>query len=175
MTFRLGVLSLALAVALGGTALAQSGDASPEALDKDGRYTVRKIEEGYLRVDRETGEMTHCIVDEFGSWKCLIVPDDRAKYEKRIEVLKRENDFLRARQKALETRMMELEDTLVELRDELARSEEGGRRFLTESERRRLDKAIDSADRMLSRFSDLMKGLKEDAEDLAKKVPKILE
>ena len=88
--------------------------------------------------------------------------------------MKAENDFLKARQEALDKRMIELEEMLARLDDRLEQ-DSSKRRLLTTEERRKLDEALDVADDMYSTFSTMMKQLKEDAEELAKKVPEIIE
>ena len=99
---------------------------------------------------------------------------ERAAYEARIEALKAENDFLKARQEALDKRMIELEEMLARLDDRLEQ-DSSKRRLLTTEERRKLDEALDVADDMYTTFSTMMKQLREDAEELAKKVPEIIE
>ena len=91
-----------------------------------------------------------------------------------IKDLKSENSFLIARQKALDTRLIELEETLFELRDKLGTSGDQ-KPFVSKKDRKRLNEALDIADSMLRRFGKMMRGLKEDAEDLASKLPKILD
>lgn len=149
--------------------------AAPRPDDRSGRYSITETAQGYLRLDTATGELTHCIVDEFGAWKCLIVPDDRDRYRREIEGLESVNDFLKARQRALETRLVELEETLIELREHIGRPEGDASDDLSETDRGRLREAVDLADAMAARLSALLRGLRDEAGELAKKVPGLRE
>ncbi|MEM8812701.1 MAG: hypothetical protein AAGF59_08790 [Pseudomonadota bacterium] len=160
------------------TAAAGSVDAQTAApSEEDGRYELRTLENGYLRLDKQTGDMTHCVIDSHDAWKCVVVPETRERHEAKIEALESENAYLKARQQAMADRLIELEETMVGLRDSIGPEAEGAdqERFMSKDQRKRLDEALDKADSMLSRFSKMMKGLRKDAEELTQKVPKILE
>ena len=165
-----------------------AGSVGAEAAEKqppleDDRYSVSKLENGYLRLDKKTGDLAHCVIDGHDAWKCVILPETRAKQRQEIDALTKENTYLKARQKAMETRLVELEETLFELRDRLGEDENGDAKrkpgdptpLVSKEERKRLNEALDAADAMVRRFGDLMRGLKEDAENLGSKIPKILD
>ena len=67
------VAGLALA---GPAAWAQS--AAPES--DDSRYTFNRVDDGYLRLDGRTGQVSICARRPAG-WTCQVVPDERAALE----------------------------------------------------------------------------------------------
>src|SRR5215471_11939627 len=77
------VAALALAAP---AAWAQS--AVPES--DDSRYTFNRVDDGYLRLDGRTGQVSICARRPVG-WTCEAVPDDRAALEAEIARLQGEN------------------------------------------------------------------------------------
>lgn len=82
-TARFMVAALALA---GPAAWAQS--AAPES--DDSRYTFNRVDDGYLRLDGRTGQVSICARRPVG-WTCEAVPDERAALEAEIARLQGEN------------------------------------------------------------------------------------
>jgi hypothetical protein len=79
-----------------------------EALhESDGRYTYRQADNGMLRLDARTGQVSLCSRQDAG-WSCHAVPDDRVAYEQEIMRLQDENAALRKslaeRQKSADAR-----------------------------------------------------------------------
>ena len=72
------------------------GQTSAQERSRDGsdRYMVSEIEDGILRVDRQTGAVSVC-KREGGDWECELVPDDRDAMAREIEDLQLENRRLR--------------------------------------------------------------------------------
>lgn len=62
-----------------------------------GRYALEKTDDGYLRLDRQTGAVSHCNKPEGGDWTCRAVADDRAALEAEIERMTDDIADLRAR------------------------------------------------------------------------------
>jgi hypothetical protein len=77
------VAGLALAVP---AAWAQS--TVPE--NDDSRYTFNRVDDGYLRLDGRTGQVSICARRPVG-WTCEAVPDERAALEAEIARLQGEN------------------------------------------------------------------------------------
>ena len=66
----------------------------PPAQADDDRYTFSRIDEGYLRLDGRTGEVTICTRKPVG-WACQLVPDERAALEAEIARIQGENAALK--------------------------------------------------------------------------------
>lgn len=71
-------------------AQAQSG--SPE--NEDGRYTFSRADDGYLRLDGRTGQVSLCTRRTVG-WACQTVADERTTLEVEIARLQGENVALK--------------------------------------------------------------------------------
>lgn len=78
----------------GGVAFAQEGDA---------RYTLERSGEGYVRMDKRTGEMSICS-EQSGQLVCKLAADERSAFESDV-------DRLQASVESLEKRVTELEKT----------------------------------------------------------------
>lgn len=82
----LAVLLTALPVA----AFAQTGAPDTE----NGRYSLNRVENGFLRLDQRTGQVSVCSRRDLG-WSCHPVPDERAALEEEIARLQRDNAALK--------------------------------------------------------------------------------
>jgi len=78
------VAGLGLAV----PSMAWGQTAAPQSDDK--RYTFNCVDEGYLRLDGRTGQVSICAQRPAG-WACQAVPDERAALEAEIARLQAEN------------------------------------------------------------------------------------
>ena len=88
---RTALLALMVAaLALAAPALAQS--APPES--DDSRYTFHRADDGYLRLDGRTGQVSICTRRTVG-WACQLVPDERSALEGEIARLQNENAALK--------------------------------------------------------------------------------
>ena len=74
------------------SAPAQAHDPAPET--ENGRYSFNRIEDGFLRLDRRTGQVSLCDRRAVG-WACQAIPDDRTALESEIMRLQNENAALR--------------------------------------------------------------------------------
>jgi hypothetical protein len=74
-------LGLVSSVAWGQTAAPQTDDR---------RYTFNRVEDGYLRLDGRTGQVSLCLQRPAG-WACQAVPDERTALEAEIARLQAEN------------------------------------------------------------------------------------
>jgi hypothetical protein len=66
-----------------------------------GRYVLERVEQGFLRLDSETGAMMLCSA-KAGMWECQAVRDQGLDLTAEIGRLKAENDRLKARVAELE-------------------------------------------------------------------------
>jgi hypothetical protein len=71
-------------------AWAQGASTDPD----DSRYTFNRVDEGYLRLDGRTGQVSQCMRQSVG-WACRALPDDRAALEAEIARLQSENVALK--------------------------------------------------------------------------------
>lgn len=168
------VLGIAMSLGATGMVFADTSDNQPAGGPplEDDRYSMSKLENGYLRLDKKTGDLTHCVLDSHDAWKCVILPETKTGQQKELEALKSENAYLKRRQKAMATRLVEVEETLFDLRDQLNASSDGGsdKPVISKEKRKRLNEALDLGEAMVSRFGEMMRGLKEDAEKLGSKL-----
>src|SRR4249920_743235 len=81
------VAGLALA---GSAAWAQS----PPPEGADSRYTFHRVDDGYVRLDGRTGQVSMCVQRPVG-WACQAVPDERTALEAEIARLQGENVTLK--------------------------------------------------------------------------------
>jgi hypothetical protein len=86
--FRLAIVLVLGALPL--TAHAQNG--APDS--ENGRYGFNRVEDGYLRLDQRTGQVSLCARRNLG-WSCHPVPDERTALEDEIARLQRDNAALK--------------------------------------------------------------------------------
>jgi hypothetical protein len=79
--YRIALLALAISAT---SAIAQTS----------GRFSFQPVEGGMMRLDTETGHVSHC-TKAGDSFACRSVADDRAAMQDGIDRLKRENEQLR--------------------------------------------------------------------------------
>jgi hypothetical protein len=75
-------------------ALSQTADQPVEKSASDERFIYEQVDEGILRLDSRTGEVSLCARADSG-WACRIVADERGTLNVEIERLERENAELR--------------------------------------------------------------------------------
>lgn len=71
------------------------------AVEITGRYVLEKVEQGFLRLDSETGVMALCAA-KAGVWECQTIKDDGLDSAKDLARLRAENESLKARIAELE-------------------------------------------------------------------------
>jgi hypothetical protein len=71
------------------------GNAEAKAAEKaDGRFTFNRVDDGYVRLDNRTGQVSVCNKRTVG-WTCQLVPEDRLVLENEIGRLQEENATLK--------------------------------------------------------------------------------
>jgi len=70
------------------SSMAWGQPAAPQS--DDSRYTFNRVDDGYLRLDGRTGQVSICAQRPAG-WACQAVPDERAALEAEIARLQAEN------------------------------------------------------------------------------------
>ncbi len=79
------IRTLILASALAG-GIASAAFAQAPQLNDNWRFKMQKVEDGFLRLDAQTGQVSHCRARE-GGWVCETAADDRAALEAEIKRL----------------------------------------------------------------------------------------
>jgi hypothetical protein len=86
------MIRFVLALTLAGALIAPAHAQTPET--EDSRYQFNRVEDGYLRLDLKSGQVSLCSRRPVG-WSCQTVPDDRAAYDGEIARLQGENATLK--------------------------------------------------------------------------------
>lgn len=136
-------------------ALAQQAD-NPVNGDQ---YHIVELEDGVLRIDRQTGDISECNETQNG-WVCRLSADDRLAYEAEInrldaEVERLEEELLAAREAPGDNLSLtpdpDPDSPSVRERLDLPTDEE-------------LDAVMDTAEEVMRRFFGMVEGLREDLE-----------
>ena len=85
------VLFVVAGLAFAGSA-AWAQTPSPEGADS--RYTFHRVDDGYVRLDGRTGQVSMCVQRPIG-WACQAVPDERSALEAEIARLQGESAVLK--------------------------------------------------------------------------------
>ena len=67
---------------------------SPPPEGADSRYTFHRVDDGYVRLDGRTGQVSMCVQRPIG-WACQAVPDERSALEAEIARLQGESAVLK--------------------------------------------------------------------------------
>ena len=126
------VASAFLASALSFPAMAQDTD----------RYTMEKSDNGYVRMDRKTGEMSIC-EERSGQLVCKLAADERSAFQDEV-------DRLQDRLSGLEKRVAEIETASRLNPNALLPDEES------------FEKSLGYMERFFRRFMDIVKDLDQD-------------
>lgn len=89
------MIRTALVIAIGlmlAAAAARAQGGPPD--NEGGRYTFSRTDDGYLRLDGRTGQVSICSRRPVG-WSCQLVPDERAALEAEVSRLQGENGALK--------------------------------------------------------------------------------
>ena len=81
-------------------ALALTGTAAGDETNRGGRYAVQPSDDGFVRLDTQTGAVSHCS-RRAGVWFCEKLVEDQTALEKRIEELAARLDALSKKVDAL--------------------------------------------------------------------------
>ena len=110
-------------LAIVAAALAASALASAPALAESGRYVMEKTDEGYVRMDTASGEMSIC-TEKSGQLVCKLAADERAAFQ----------------------------DALDRLEDRVARLEERVDRTLAYPSEQEFEQGLDNMEKFFRRF-----------------------
>jgi hypothetical protein len=130
--------------ALGLAVLVAAGPAAAQEAIRDGRYALVPHEDGFLRLDTRSGEVSRCTGD-LDRLACRLLPDERRAYEEEIRRLTERLDALERR--------VELLETPAEPPPAVAED------LPTEDE---IDRVMDIAEQAMRRFFSMVKELREE-------------
>jgi hypothetical protein len=146
------ILPLTIAALLVGSAVrAQTPDA------EDNRYQFNRVEDGYLRLDLKTGQVSQCSRRGIG-WACITVPDDRVAFDGEIARLQGENVALK---KAMLDRGLPLPGG-VTAEAPVARSERAPDRDLKMPSNQDIDRMMTAVEKVWRRLVDMLMNLQKD-------------
>jgi len=140
------ILFLAGGLLLGWPAVAEETALGP------GRYQFAPDGDGFVRLDTETGAIAHCGKSE-GGWRCDVAADE---FDSRIVAMQRELAELKAELEDLGERLALLEGDATGKAPPAARNEPSA------EEDREFDEALSFAERMMQRFFDMIRELKNE-------------
>jgi hypothetical protein len=136
----------------------------------DDKYHVVQLDDGVLRIDRQSGEITQCAGSPSG-WVCRLSADDRTAYESEINRLDGELQRLRDEVAALESALEAAggEPSVVPPAGVAGQDEQtGGERSLREElnlpSDEELDVMVDTAEEAMRRFIGMVQRLREDVQ-----------
>jgi len=93
----------------------QPKDESPAASAGGGRFTFNRIDNGFLRLDTQSGQVAYCRTQTAG-WSCQAVPENRSELEADVARLQADVKDL----KAVKSDIVSLHDEIAALRREVA-------------------------------------------------------
>ncbi|MFY9685831.1 MAG: hypothetical protein WAJ88_08555 [Pseudolabrys sp.] len=94
---------------------AQPKDDSPAVPAGGGRFTFNRIDNGFLRLDTQSGQVAYCRTQMAG-WACQAVPENRSELGADVARLQADMTDL----KALKSDIVRLQDEIAALRREIA-------------------------------------------------------
>ena len=98
-------------------------DDDPAEPASGGRFTFNRIDNGYLRLDTQNGQVAYCRAQTAG-WSCQAVPENRSELEADVARLQSDMTAL----KTLKSDIARLQDEIAALRREVAALKELHRR-----------------------------------------------
>lgn len=93
----------------------QPKDDSPEAATGGGRFTFNRVDNGFLRLDAQNGQVAYCRAQTAG-WSCQAVPENRSELDSDVARLRADMMDL----KTLKSDIVRLQDEIAALRREVA-------------------------------------------------------
>lgn len=127
----------------------KTGETIGETIRQDDRYALIVVDDGYIRLDTQSGEVARC-TGKPDTLTCRLAADERLAYVSEIERLETRLDELEARMGALEAERAE-------------RPLADSRRYGLPSDEE-LDEVMTMTDKVFRRFFGLVRELKRDIE-----------
>lgn len=112
-----------------------------------GRFVLEPAEDGFIRLDTETGTVSHCRSRD-GNWRCESLADERKALDDEIGRLAEEN--------------RRLEQRVAELEAELGHDHAPGGSSLKLPSEEDVDRVVGFFENLMRRLIDMARGLNED-------------
>jgi hypothetical protein len=130
-------------------ATASAEERAPVNTSAAGRYAIQSSDGGFVRLDTETGAVSHCRQSN-GTWHCDALVQDHGALQDQV--------------RALSARVDDLTAAVGSLKGEIAalKAATPPESKLTPEEERELDKAMGLAERLMKRFFDMVRDLKSE-------------
>lgn len=142
-------------LAMAGLALVLAVPASAQDVVREGRYALVPQDDGFLRLDTRTGEVSRC-TGEIGRLACRLLPDERMAYQEEILRLEDRIDILERRVAALEVPPEPRGGRQAQPRPEEPRASDD---LPSEDE---IDRVFGLAEQMMRRLFDMARDLREE-------------
>ena len=136
------VLAVLILVPIAGAACAE-GPPAPA-----GRYQIAPDKDGFVRLDTETGALSHCMKGE-GTWRCDTIAEDDSALAARLDGLVGEIGALGTKLDGLTKRVEAVESGLAAAPAAFPKDEE-------------IDRALTFAERLMQRFFEMVRRLKSE-------------
>ena len=159
----MAVLRYSLKVIAAGAFVSAVMTGQAVAQDKAGRYTMHKAEDGFVRLDTQSGAMSLCRKSD-DAWACEPMAGSHRADQKELANLRRENAELRDQIKRLEGLPADRGTREVDPSDPPrpgGKKPPGGLRLPTEKE---VDQALNYFENILRKFQDRLKRLERNQE-----------
>lgn len=159
----MAVLRHSLKVVAAGAFVSAAMAGQAVAQDKAGRYTMHKAEDGFVRLDTQSGAMSLCRKSD-DSWACEPMAGSHRADQQELAKLRRENTELREQIKRLEGLPADRGAREVDPSDPPRPGDKksSGLRLPTEKE---VDQALNYFENILRKFQDRLKRLERNQEN----------
>lgn len=125
---------------------------SAGALAEDGRFSIKPAGDGFIKLDKQTGGLTHCRQVNT-AWTCKVLNDESSELSASVEELLEEAAKIKQENKALKSKVAQLEEKLAKL--------EADPKELKLPSDQDVDKIMGFFEKLLERFLEFAKKVQE--------------
>jgi hypothetical protein len=115
-----------------------------------GRYAIQPSDDGFVRLDTESGAVSHCRRTD-NIWRCQPIADDKAILSDKIDTLTEQVESLTAELGRLKTEIDNLSETRA--------AKPTATPTLSQDDEKEFDRAMGFAERLMKRFFDMVRDL----------------
>ncbi len=125
---------------------------SAGALAEEGRFSIKSAGDGFIKLDKQTGGLTHCRQVNT-AWTCKVLKDESGELSASVEELLEEAARIKQENKALKARLAQMEEKLAKL--------EADPKELKMPSDQDVDKIMGFFEKLLERFLEFAKRVQE--------------